>query len=148
MLWTPCIFGPFFSGVFMTILSGNGGNGFLSKCLGKNSVNEFKNCISQKSNPFIRGISLDSYKQATFLTNMTPAQIIFPEDGSVGLRNLHNPTFSLNPLLVYRLCLYDKDYLLTISNPFIIPRTCVTVSANSSVIRIPVKVGVSFKGKR
>ena len=129
-----------FSGVFLTILSGIGKNGFLYECLGKNSVDEFKNCILQKSYPFIKGIDLESYKQATFLTDMTFAQIIFPEDGAVRLKNLYKPTFSLDPLFSYRFCLYDKDFLLPVSNPFIIPRTCVTVNANSSVLVIPIKV--------
>ena len=133
----------FFLGIFLTILSGNEDTGFLSKCLGKNSVNEFKTCILQENIYFIRGINLESYKQTTFLTEKTSAEIIIPKNGSVGFRNLYKPTFNLDPLLVYRLCLYDKDFLLSISNPFIIPRTCVTVSANSSVMRIPVKVGMN-----
>ena len=124
----------------MTTTSGNGENGFLSNCLGKNSVDEFKNCILQKKYPLIKGIDLKSYKQATFLTHKTSAEIIFPEDGSVRLRDLYKPTFSLDPLFEYRFCLYDKDFLLSVSNPFIIPRTCVTVSVNTSVIKIPVQV--------
>ena len=134
-----------FSGVFFTILSGNGKNGYLSQCKGKNSIDEFKNCILKKNTSFIRGIDLQSYEQATVLTDMTSAQIIIPEDGSVGLRNFYSrPTFHLDPLFVYRVCLYDKDFLLPVSNPFIIPRTCVTVGANTSVIRIPVKVNVGM----
>ena len=127
----------------MTILSGSGNNGLLSECLGKNSVDEFKNCILQKSNPLIRDISLESYKRATFLTPINAAQIIIPEDGSVGFRILYSrPTFHLDPLFVYRVCLYDKDFLLPVSNPFIIPRTCVKVGANSSVVGIQIKVGM------
>ena len=130
-----------YAGVLMTILYGNGDNGFLSECQGKNSVDEFKNCISQKNTSFIRDINLESYEQATLLTSINSAQIIIPKDGSLGLKKPYNPTFQLNPLFTYRFCLYDKDFFLSVSNPFIIPRTCVTVGANSSVIKIPVKVG-------
>ena len=131
----------------MTTTSGNGENGFLSDCLGKNSVDEFKNCILQKKYPLIKGIDLESYEQLTFLTDKTSAQIILPEDGSVGLRYKYKPTFSLHPLFAYRFCLYDKDFLLSVSNPFIIPRTCVTVSVNTSIIRIPVQVRTVLRKK-
>ena len=136
---TPCIVN-FSAGVFLSVSSGNWDNGFLSDCQGQKSVDEFKNCILQKSKPFIRNISLESYTQTTVLTDIISAQTIIPEDGTVGLKKPSEPTFHLNPLHGYKFCLYDKDFLLSVSNPFIVPRTCVIVSANSSAVGIPIQV--------
>ena len=126
----------------MTILSGNGAYGFLYECQGKNSVDEFKDCILQKHTSFIRNISFESFEQATHLNDYTSAQIIFPKDGSVGFKqNIHKPTFHLDPLFEYTICLFDKDFLLAVSNPLIVPRSCATVSENSSYAGISLKVG-------
>ena len=125
----------------MSILSGSGDDGFLSQCQGKKSVAKFKDCIMQSSSSFIRDISFESYERATILTDKTSAQIIIPEDGSVKLKkNMYKPTFKLEPLFSYKFCLYDKDFLLSVSNPFIIPRKCLTIKANSSVVGIPIQV--------
>ena len=131
----------------MSIVSGNGDVGFLSECRGKISVDEFKTCILQKSTSFIRNISLVSYKQAAFLSEITSAQIVIPEDGSVGLKqDLFKPTFHLDPLFTYMICLFDKDFLLSVSNPLIVTRNCAPVSANSTFAGITIKVGM-FRGK-
>ena len=94
----------------------------------------------QRNTTFIREISLDSYKQATHLNLYTSYQMILPKDGTVGVKVTYKPTLHLNPLFVYVFCLFDKDSLLYVSNPLIVPRSCVTVNANSSYFGISVKV--------
>ena len=135
-----------YKGMFLSILSGTGANGNLyAECGGKETVEDFKTCILQKSDSFIRDINLKSFRQATHLNKYTATQMIFPEDGSVGLKQTYKPTIMLNPLFEYIFCLFDKDFLLFISNPLIVPRSCLTISQNSSFIQIPLKVGISMK---
>ena len=118
----------------MSIKSGNGNLGYLYECRGTKTIDEFKKCILQKSVPYIRYISLKSYKQATHLNHYTSYQSIIPKDGYL-------PTLNLDPLYSYVFCLFDKDFLLYVSNPLIVQRSCITVSANSSFVGITLKVG-------
>ena len=73
-----------FKGVLLSILSGNAAHGILYDCSGGEFVEDFKTCILKKSDSFIREINLKSYRQAIHLNIFTAAQMIFPEDGSVG----------------------------------------------------------------
>ncbi len=124
----------------MSILSGGGANGALAECQGKIYVKEFKECTSNKSNPFVKDVGLDAYKQATFLIRWTSSQMIIPEDGSVGVKQIFKPTLSLNASFVYVFCLFDKDFLLYVSNPLIVPRSCMRISANTSYLLVSIKV--------
>ena len=134
-----------FKGVFLSIFSGIGAHGFIYDCLGREFVEDFKTCIQKKRDSFIRDISLKSYRQATHLNKLTAAQLIFPEDGSVGVKKqFYKPTLTLDPLFLYVVCLFDKDLLLFVSNPLIIPRSCIKISQNSSYVPITIKVGMSF----
>ena len=133
-----------YKGVFLVNI--NGAHGTLyAECQGKKIVEDFKTCIMHKSDSFIKAINLKSYKQETHLSKFVKFQMIFPEDGSVGLKQTYKPTIMLNPLFEYIFCLFDKDFLLFISNPLIVPRSCLTISQNSSFIQIPLKVGISMK---
>ena len=87
---------------------------------------------------------MKSYKQATQLNGYAAAQMIFPEDGSVGVKQTYKPTLQLDPSFQYSLCLFDKDFLLYVSNPLIVPRSCIKISQNSSFIPIPIKVGMNL----
>ena len=135
-----------YAGLLLSILSGDGANGFLSECRGKISVDEFIKCILEKNTTFIKEISLESYKQATHLNLYTSYQMILPKDGTVGVKqSTYKPTLHLNPLFVYVFCLFDKDSLLYVSNPLIVPRSCVTKNKNSSYFGISVKVRMKDK---
>ena len=130
----------FYEGLFLSILSLGGASGPLMECQGKISVKEFEECITKKSNPFVRNVSLDSYKQETYLNLWTSSQMIFPEDGSVGVKQVLKPTLNLNASFVYVFCLFDKDFLLFLTNPLLVPRSCVRISENISYFGITIKV--------
>ena len=66
------------------MLSRNADHAILYDCLGREFVEDVKTCILKKSDSFIREINLKSYRQAIHLNIFTAAQMIFPEDGSVG----------------------------------------------------------------
>ena len=129
----------FYEGLFLSILSLGGASGPLMECQGK-TVEEFEECISKRSNPFVRNVSLDSYKQETYLNLWTSSQMIFPEDGSVGVKQMLTPTLNLNASFVYVFCLFDKDFLLYVTNPLLVPRSCVRISENISYFGITIKV--------
>ena len=132
-----------FKGVFLHTV--NGAHGKLMECQGKKSVEDFKTCILQSSDSFIRDISLKSYKQETHLNEFQKLEMIFPEDGSVGVKISSNATLYLDPLFVYMICFFDKNFLFYVLNPLIVPRSCITISQNSSFTPIPLKVGMSLK---
>ena len=90
---------------------------------------------------------MKSYKQATLLNTYRAAQMIFPEDGSVGVKQTYKPTLHLDPSNPYSLCLFDKDFLLYVSNPLIVPRSCIKIRQNSSFTPITIKVGMFLRQK-
>ena len=127
------------------MLNINGAHGNLyAECHGKKIVEDFKTCVMQKSDYFIKAINLKSYKQETHLTKFLKLQMIFPEDGAVGIKKT-KPTLNLDPLFEYIFCLFDKDFLLYIINPFIVPRSCIKIGQNSTFTPIAVKVGVTLR---
>ena len=132
--------------MLLSILSGIGAHGFTYECLGTEFVEDFKTCILKKSDSFIRDISLKSYRQAINLNTFTAAQMIFPDDGSVvGVqKQTSEATLTLDPLFLYMFCLFDKDLLLHVDNPLIVPRSCIKISPNSSYVPITIKVGKSL----
>ena len=127
------------------MLNVNGAHGNLfGECGGKKIVEDFKSCILNKSDSFIRGINLKSYKQETHLNRFQKFQMILPEDGSLGVKRI-KPTFHLDPLFVYLFCLFDKDFLLYFVNPLIVPRSCMKIRQNSTFTPIVMKVGMIFR---
>ena len=136
-----------FKGVLLSILSGNAAHGILYDCSGGEFVEDFKTCILKKSDSFIREINLKSYRQAIHLNIFTAAQMIFPEDGSVGeKKQTFKPTLKLDPLFVYMFCLFDiKDLLLYVDNPLIVPRSCIEIGQDSSYVPITIKVRMCFR---
>ena len=131
-------------GVFLSILSGSGAHGYLYECRGQKTVEDFKTCILQKSDSFIKDIGMKSYRQATYISGYAAAQMIFPEDGSIGVKQTDKATLKLDPLFQYIFCLFDKDFLLFVRNPMIVLRSCIKISQNSSFTPIPIKVGISL----
>ena len=127
--------------MFLSIVDGahGAGNRYV-KCWGKKIVEDFKKCILQRSVFFIREINLKSYKQAPYLNELFAAQIILPEDGSVGAKQNYKPNLKLDPLFVYILCLFDRDFLLYVSNPLIVSRSCIKINQYSKHTRIAIKV--------
>ena len=83
---------------------------------------------------------MSSYIQALHLNGYAAAQMIFPEDGTVGVKQTNIPTLKLDPSFQYIFCLFDKDFLLFVSNPLIVPRSCIKIAKNSSITPIPIEV--------
>ena len=107
--------------------------GLGSKCLKKNTIEDFKSCIRQNSKEYIQGINLKSYKQRTRLSKNIKYEVIFPEDGSVPSKRETNATISLEPSFVFIMCLFDKDFLIYVSNPLIVQRSCLRINQNTVV---------------
>ena len=126
-------------GIFLGLLSVNSfGLGW--KCMKKNSIEDFKSCIRQNSKDYIKGINLKSYKQRSRLSKYDMYEVILPEDGSVPSKKGTNGTIFLNPSFVYIFCLFDKDFLLFVSNPLIVQRSCLRIKQNTYYTAVEIKV--------
>ena len=104
----------------------------------KNSIEDFKSCIQENSKDYIQGINLKSYKQRSCPSKNSKYEVIFPKDGSVPSKREPNATMSLDPAVVYMMCLFDKNFLIYVSNPLIVQRSCLRIS-QSTVIEIKVR---------
>ena len=111
------------------------------KCMGKKSVEDFRSCIQQNTKDYIKGINLKSFEQRTHLSNYSMYKVILPEDGSVlSKREPFKPTITLDPSLVYLMCLFDKDFLMYVDNSLIVQRSCLRISQNTYYTGIEIKV--------
>ena len=106
----------------------------------RNSIDEFKSCIRQNRIDYIQGINLKSYKQRYRLSKNSMYEVIFPEDGSVPSKREANATIFLDPSFVYIMCLFDKDFLIYVSNSLIIQRSCLRISKNTYYTGVEIKV--------
>ena len=97
------------------------------------SIEDFKSCIRHNTKDCIQGINLKSYEQKSRLSKNSRYEVIFPEDGSVPSKRETNATISLEPSFVYIMCLFDKDFLIYVSNPLIVQRSCLRINQNTVV---------------
>ena len=68
-------------------------------------------------------------------------KVILPEDGSVQSKiDISNETLTLDPSVSYIICLFDKDFLLYVSNSLVIQRSCSIISQNTHYTGIQIKV--------
>ena len=130
-----------FVGIFIGILSDKDSLKLGWKCKDRKSVQDFRSCVQNHSDPYIKRINLKSYKLRTHLSQYSMHQVILPEDGSVqSKRTLTNETLSLDPSFSYIICLFDKDFLMYVSNSLLVQRSCSIISPNTLYTGIEIKV--------
>ena len=130
-----------FLGILLIISDGATSTLLSDKCYGKESVADFKKCVSQISPPFITEVNVGSYEQRLHVNPYFTSQIIIPSDGSIGTSlNNGSATLHLNPSYAYYLYLFDQDFFLYISNPNIVQRSLLKIRSNSSFICVFIKV--------
>ena len=130
-----------FVGIFIGILSDKDSLKLGWKCNGSKSVQDFRSCVQNHSFPYIKRVNLNSYELRTHLSQYSMHQVILPEDGSVqSKRALSNETLTLDPSFSYIICLFDKDFLMYVSNSLIVQRSCSIISPNTLYTGIEIKV--------
>ena len=130
----------FCEGIFVGTLSADNFN-IGRKCMGQKSIEDFKSCFQQNNEDYIKRINLNYFKQRTYLSKYNMFKVILPEDGSViSKRDPYNATLTLDPSFVYIMCLYDKDFLIYVSNSLIVQRSCLKINKNTYYTGIEVKV--------
>ena len=116
-------------------------------CLNKTSVKDFRSCIDERDQPFIKTINTKPYTQIQDISSWHIHKIILPSDGTIQTRKRTNQTsprstttFVLNQSNEYDLYLFDRDNFLLFSNPGIIQRSTIKIPSKVSLLSIYIKV--------
>ena len=117
-------------------------------CLGKESVEDFRNCINEIDLTFVNTVNIESFIQEQHINYWGVNQIIIPSDGSIQNKGITQtntgkvipPTLTLNSTYEYNLYLFDRDSFLPLRNPAIIERSFIRIRANSSIVIVYLKV--------
>ena len=86
-------------------------------------------------------VGLESFKKQIYLSSYHHFDMIFPENGSIGITK-KDPTYQLDPRYGFILLLFDKDMFFFVSNPLLVPRSVVTVHPNTSYVFVGLKVSI------
>ena len=140
-----CFFVSLNLGITFAITSGHNHLFYKENCVAKNkTVDDFKVCVDQSTTevPFMKDVGIESFDKQVNLNSHYLYDMIFPNNGSIGMKRRFNPTFRLDPGYEFILLLFDKDFFFFVSNPLLVPRSVVTVYPNTSHVLVGLKVNL------